>query len=146
MTAALSWQDVEHLADALAELTAPFHPSMICAVARGGLVPAAMLAYRLQVIQVDAVTVDKATGKVASGPSWIDPGARVLVVEDATESGRSLTVAAEWLRGFGCEVATCALLARSGGVMPEHYAAVVDEVPPMPWELTTPWCPVEEEA
>lgn len=118
-----------------------WRPDVIVAVARGGLTPAHWLAHLLPVQRVTAIDVgfaDKQRTRMHCGahPEFHEPHpARLLVVEDAVDTGRLLAFAASLVDADGRQVRTAALYrtARSPARV-DFVAATVDEVPRMPWE------------
>lgn len=138
-TKPLGWGDVETLAAVLAGQvrSSGWMPDAIVAVARGGLVPAQLLAHRLGVREVTAVGArfaDKARTllRLYAAPTWpLGVPRRVLVVEDAVDTGRLLQASAARMPG---EVQTAALIA-VGAYRPDYLGAAVWSIPRMPWEM-----------
>lgn len=135
----LRWSDVERLAATVAQIitSAAWRPDTIVAVARGGLVPAQLIAHRLDVREVATVGARFADAArtemlIYATPLWADQTPRrVLLVEDAVDTGRLMRAAAAGLAG---DVRTAALVAV--GVWRPHYLGMATrEVPAMPWEL-----------
>jgi hypoxanthine phosphoribosyltransferase len=99
----LTWIDLDHLVATLAaKIDAVAPPTVIVGVLRGGMVPAVMLAHRLNVRDVIGIT---ATRTLTEGPASakvpvvLDPAALgdltyedVLIVDDVIGSGHTLTV------------------------------------------------------
>lgn len=115
-------------------------PDAIVAVARGGLTPAHWLAHHLDCRQVTAIDTgyagpDRTAIVLRSYPVFAVYPRRLLVVEDATASGRLLEYAAGVFDVAGRDVRTAALYRSRTGLPVDYAAELVDEVPAMPWEV-----------
>lgn len=93
-TLSLSWQDIHRDTRLLARKLAARGPfTGIIAVARGGLVPAAILARELNLRLVDTVCIasydDRMQGEVTVLKSIGGDGAGWLVIDDLVDSGRT---------------------------------------------------------
>ena len=87
---------------------------IIIAVARGGLLPAGALSYAMGVKLSDAVNVEFYTDvhETLPDPVLLAPmldtdsisDKKVLVVDDVVDSGRTLSLVLELLRGYGAEL------------------------------------------
>ncbi|MDA8232049.1 MAG: xanthine phosphoribosyltransferase [Magnetospirillum sp.] len=91
-TLALSWDDIDRDCRALAALLAPKGPFRgIVAIARGGLVPAALLARDLDIRLVETVCIstydDRARGTPEVLKALSGDGQGWLVVDDLVDSG-----------------------------------------------------------
>ena len=139
-SADLSWDDVERLTGVLAahlptEASGPAaRPRVfdrIVGVARGGLIPAVLLASKLEIKQLESVQVRLYEGTTkldapaivggrpaASGPSG-DP-ARTLVVDEILDSGTTL----RFLRDFYPEACFAVLLGRRAAERGERSGAL----------------------
>ncbi|UFU03137.1 phosphoribosyltransferase [Ruania suaedae] len=106
----LPWSRFGEAARELARTVADsgWMPDLVIAVARGGLVPAGAVAYALDVkamgtMNVEFYTgVDQTLGEPLVLPPLLDTsalaGARVLVVDDVADSGRTLELVMQRLR------------------------------------------------
>ena len=124
----LAWQDVARLVASLASglRAAQGDPAFerVVGVARGGLVPAALLATALGVERVETVQVRayQGTTPLDQGATLLGPapeaGGRVLVVDEILDSGRTLG----FLRALLPEATQAVLVARDpeGGMISEH--------------------------
>lgn len=127
-TRTVGWDEIEALAARLAAVAASCAPpggyDRVLAVARGGLVPAALVAGRLDVGRVEAVQVQAYAGRqggvqaqwvgtppAVAGPSG-DP-ARTLVVDELVEGGATLA----WV-GAALPQAALAVLLVKGRLTP----------------------------
>lgn len=92
---AVSWDDVDRDARRLSRVLGPKGRWRgIVAVARGGLVPAAMLAHALEIDAHDMVRIasyaapaHRSDPRLLKGPQWAGDGAGWLVVDDLADSG-----------------------------------------------------------
>ncbi len=133
-TLVLSWDElndhVETLAQQIGALPVDQHPDAILAISRGGLVPGAMLAYRLGVRDLLVAVAEHydAAGRrpepsITRMPSDSSlRGRSVLIVDEVWESGRTLALVAERARAAGASVRTVVV----------HYKPDKSEVPGRP--------------
>ncbi|SIS14262.1 phosphoribosyltransferase [Williamsia sterculiae] len=88
-----------------------FRPDVVLGIARGGLIPAGSLAYALNCKNLLSINVEFYTGvgetlaEPVMLPSLLDAGdlhdARVLVVDDVADSGKTLTLIDAFCRDQG---------------------------------------------
>jgi len=105
----LTWDDVNKLSDELARLIvkADFVPDVIVAVSRGGFVPARILCDLLDVRDLVSMSMSYYTDIGQRGPEPLVQhplnanvaGRKVLLVDDVSDSGRTLQAALVHLRG-----------------------------------------------
>ena len=93
----LGWSDVDRLAGEVAQqlLRSAFRPTVILAIARGGMVPAATLAHllgikRVELVRASSYGADRAQSRVRLGRIPILDHERVLVVDDLIDSGATM--------------------------------------------------------
>lgn len=111
---ALTWADVQLLAKNLAAAVAGDGlPEVIVAIARGGLIPAVMIAHTLGIRDVAAITITHTTGDEVNAAKTAQPviarpdglgdpaGLDVLLVDDIAGSGDTLTTATALLATHG---------------------------------------------
>lgn len=137
----LTWDEFGQACHDLAARTrgSGFEPEVIIAVARGGLLPAGALAYALGVDLVDAINVERYTdaSRPAADPVLLAPlldsesiaGRRLLVVDDVTDSGRTLGLVTKLLRGFGAEVRSAVLYSKPNTIFTADFV----------WRQTQDW-------
>jgi hypoxanthine phosphoribosyltransferase len=131
-----------------------FEPDVIVAIARGGLLLAGGIAYALGVKSCAAFNVEFYTGVGTRLPEPIVlpplldkaslSGQKVLLVDDVSDSGRTMKMVVELIEAMGAEVKTVVLYTKPGTVF----------VPDFTWRhtgqwITFPWSalpPVTEEA
>jgi xanthine phosphoribosyltransferase len=134
----VGWDEIDRLADVLARAACADGAAYdrVVAVARGGLVPGALLAARLGVRRVEAVQVRhyddaerRAQPLVVGEPprrTSASGEARTLVVDDVLETGATLRVLAALLPGAAFAV----LVVKAPGARVRADGAVVVDVPP----------------
>jgi hypoxanthine phosphoribosyltransferase len=131
----VSWQDLDRLVEVLARQIGPGH-DVILAIARGGLVPAGMLAYRLGIraILVAAAARYDDTGDATDEPTFLEfpgpnelRGRRVLIVDEVWDSGITALAVVERVRAAGGEPTIAVLHYKPGrsrvAARPDHAAA-----------------------
>lgn len=148
----IGWDRFRELARRLARAVreAGFRPDVIVAIGRGGYLPARILSDHLDVFDLDVVKVEHYRGthqaRVAQVryPLQADvTGKRVLLVDDASDSGDTFDVAVRHLRARGEPAAlrTAVLHHKTvASVTPDFYAEVVRE-----WRwIVYPWAVMED--
>ena len=126
-----------------------FEPSIIVAVARGGMPVAGGLTYALGVKLTDVINVEFYTdvAQTLPDPILLAPmmdtesiaGKRILVVDDVADSGRTLGLVIKLLRGFGADVRSAVLYAKSRTlVKPDFVWKHTDEWIVFPWSAEPP--------
>lgn len=137
-TLVLSWEALDGLVVRLAEQTGRDF-DLVLAIARGGLVPAGMLAYRLNLREILVVGAEfyRAEGGTHDRPrigqlpaDELLAGRRVLVVDEVWETGETMTEVLARLRATGANSVSAVLhykptRSRVPGA-PDHHAAIVD--------------------
>ncbi len=133
----VDWAELDRLVDVLARKVAGEYDVML-AVTRGALVPAGMLAYRIELrnIVVAAVAYYDDEGRPGEQPSFLqfpaDPllhGHRVLIVDDVWHSGATIQAVIDRVRLAGGIPTTVVL----------HYQPSRSRVPAVPdhWAVET---------
>ena len=129
-----------------------FRPEIIIAIARGGLLPAGALAYGLGIKLSDAINVEFYTDVHETLPDpvllapMLDPdsidGRRLLVVDDVADSGRTLALVLELLRGQGAEVRSAVIYSKPRSIIePDYHWKQTDEWIVFPWSAEPPVTP-----
>jgi hypoxanthine phosphoribosyltransferase len=116
-----------------------FKPEVVIAIARGGLLLAGAIAYALDIKACGSLNVEFYTGigEVLPKPVMLPPmldepslaGKRVLLVDDVSDSGRTITMVVELLRAAGAEVQTVVLYTKPGTLHEPHFT----------WRRTSRW-------
>lgn len=126
-----------------------FEPTILIAVARGGLIPAGAMTYALGVKLTDAINVEFYTDveETLADPVLLAPmldtksieGQKLLVVDDVADSGRTLALVIKLLKGFGADVRSAVLYAKPGTqVSPDYVWRRTQEWIVFPWSAEPP--------
>lgn len=133
----MDWRTFEHDTRNLAQ-TITEVPDLVVAVARGGLIPATLLAKLLKVHDVYAVQLHREGEKrrIAADIFGDVAGKKVLLVEDMIETGRGLIIAKAFLEEHGAQVKTACLYTMPiSEIRPDYSLREVREVVAFPWNV-----------
>lgn len=137
----LTWTDFGTASRDLAAdvLRSGFEAEVVVAIARGGLLLAGGIAYALGLKSCGAVNAEFYTGVGTRLdtpillPPFLDAesidGKKVLLVDDVSDSGRTLAMVVTLLEGMGAEVRTVVLYTKPGTVHEPAYT----------WRRTAQW-------
>jgi hypoxanthine phosphoribosyltransferase len=137
----LGWLEFGEAARHLARdvVAADFTPDVIVAVARGGLVLAGAISYALDTKMCGSINVEFYTGvderlpePVLLPPTLDAPalaGKRVLVVDDVSDSGRTLALVRDLLAEVASEVRTVCLYSKPQTILEPDFT----------WKRTSQW-------
>ena len=124
---------------ALDILRSGFAPEIVVAIARGGLLLAGSIAYALGIKSCGAVNAEFYTGvgtrlpEPIMLPPLLDEasivGKRVLLVDDVSDSGRTLAMVVQLLEAGGADLRTVVLYTKPGTVYEPTYT----------WKRTDKW-------
>lgn len=137
------WERVTAMCATLAEdvLRSGYHPTHIIAVARGGWVPALLIAQLVEPAELLSISV-RYSGATGCDPAPVPPvpevpmGGRALILEDFVESGRSLRAARGAVLSSDNSVRTAALARKPSAVfVPDYCLATSADAPWFPWEI-----------
>ena len=116
-----------------------YRPDLVIAIARGGLLFAGGLAYALGVKACDALNVEFYTGvgETLDSPILLRPfmdeeaakGAKVLLVDDVADSGRTLRLAVDLVTAMGAEVRSAVLYTKPTTIIQPDFS----------WKDTADW-------
>ncbi len=148
----VTWGKILRLSRRLAFMVkeSGYRPDLLIAIGRGGYVPARLLSDYLcqdnlasiRIVHYQRGAEKKETAEIRY-PLNADPkGMKVLVVDDVSDSGDTLNLAVEHVRGFGPrEVRTAVLHHKEVSYfVPDHFAAHV-----VRWRwIIYPWAVVED--
>ncbi len=124
-----------------------YEPDVIIGLSRGGLVPARIISDYLQLKDLYAIKTEHwgitatpdGQARITQGLPISIEGKKVLIVDDITDTGQSLSVAFEYVKNFNpgdLKTATLLHITRSQFI-PDFYA---DEVPEEKWTwFIFPW-------
>ena len=133
----VSWNEIENWCDRIREkVSLSFKPDAIVGVSRGGLVPGRILADMMWIKDLQSVktehwgltaTVDGKAAIKNSAILFLEKK-KVLLVDDITDTGESMTLAKEYLSDFSpLEVKTVAMLhINRSKFVPDFYAEEID--------------------
>ena len=123
-----SWIDHIEAINSIGEsiLTSGWTPTAILAITRGGLIPAAILAYMLDVRRIHTVRVqhyDNTNSRLESGPQFVEEISpfdaldiyteRLLIVDDIIDTGETLKLVRRATHDHAEEIKVAALYVRS---------------------------------
>ncbi len=139
----ISWTRFEQLSRQLAEQVAPEKVDGIVGVARAGLFPATFLACALRrelcPVRItrrvnDRITFEKPVWRV-DVPETVR-GQRVLVVDEITDTGQSLSLVMERVKERGASYVVGATLVSHSWArpLPKHVALLTDALVVFPWD------------
>lgn len=137
LTYELFGQSIGELARQVAD--SGFEPDILLGIARGGLVPAGALAYALDCKNLFTISVEFYTGvdERLDVPVMLPPfldardldAARVLVVDDVADTGRTLELVHQFCAGHVAEARTAVLYQKPQSIITADYA----------WRRTDQW-------
>ncbi|MFE6963721.1 phosphoribosyltransferase [Agromyces sp. NPDC057679] len=147
----LDWDQFGEAARSLAGevLLSGFRPDVVIAIARGGLLLAGAISYALGTKQCGSINVEFYTDieKVLPEPIVHPPmldapalaGKRVLLVDDVSDSGRTLAKVLDLLTEVGAEVRTATLYTKSRTILvPDFSYRATDDWIVFPWSSKPP--------
>jgi hypoxanthine phosphoribosyltransferase len=138
-TIVVTWEQLDALVARLARSVGREH-DLVLAITRGGLVPAGILAYRLDLreILVAGVEFYRSDGGTHAAPvvghfpdASLLAGQRVLVVDEVWETGETMTEILGRVRAAGGTAVSAVVHYKPGRSRvegaPDHWAATVDD-------------------
>jgi uncharacterized protein len=147
----LTWDDFGASGRDLARAVAEdgFVPDVVVAIARGGLLLAGNIAYALGVKSCGAFNVEFYTGvgTVLPEPVVLPPlmesaslvGQRVLLVDDVSDSGRTMRLVVDLIEQMGAEVRTVVLYTKPRTIFePDYTWRRTDRWITFPWSALAP--------
>lgn len=147
----LTWDEFGTAARSLAGdvLRSGFRPDVVIAIARGGLLLAGAISYALGTKACGSINVEFYTGiderlpEPVLHPPMLDApalgGKRVLLVDDVSDSGRTLAKVVAIVRNAGAEVRTATLYTKSHTVLaPDYDYRRTDDWIVFPWSAQPP--------
>jgi hypoxanthine phosphoribosyltransferase len=136
-----TWEEFGEASRELAQQVADsgYATDIVIAIARGGMLLAGSISYALGVKSCGALNVEFYTGvgtrlpEPIILPPMLDQvslrGKRILLVDDVSDSGRTLAMVIQLLEASGAEVRTVVLYTKPGTVQEAHYT----------WRRTPKW-------
>ncbi|WP_426623333.1 phosphoribosyltransferase [Leifsonia sp. McL0607] len=136
-----------HLAGEVVE--SGFEPDLVVAIARGGLLLAGAISYALGIKACGALNVEFSTGvdsrlpEPVVLPPMLDSAAldakKVLLVDDVSDSGRTLALVVDLVAASGAEVRTVCLYSKPRAVLePDFVWRRTDRWITFPWSALPP--------
>ncbi len=141
----LTWWQVDRAIFALAdELRKNFMPDVIVGIARGGLIPAVRLSHILGDVEIKVIDVKfyKDINERMEKPRITIPlhghfeGKKVVIVDDVSDTGKTLEVVIEEVKRAGAKEVKVACLSMKPWtkVVPDFYVFRTDKWIVFPWE------------
>ena len=137
----VKWEEVVDWSTQLAEKIkeSKYDPDIIIAIARGGLVPARIVADVLGVIDILSIKIEHWVETASHTPEAkvkypfkVDlQGKKVLIIDDITDTGDSVELAKKYVKeNFGpkeVRTATMQIIEASAKIKPDYYAMVIKD-------------------
>ncbi len=135
----VTWKDIENWSKEIVKKVSEsgYEPEIVIGLARGGLVPARLIADYLNIKELYVVKTEHwgvtatpdGQAKLAQGLQVSIEGRRALVVDDITDTGQSLKLAVEHISSHRPEEIKSATLLHitHSKYVPDYYAAPVPE-------------------
>lgn len=142
----VTWNDIEELTLRIVEdmLDSQFFPDVIVGILRGGWVVARLVSDYLDVEETGSIGIKfySRIGKTIKTPLITQPlianvrDKKVLIVDDVSDSGRTLQVVTELAKLYGPkQIKTASLYIKPWTLMiPDYYAASTEKWIFFPWE------------
>lgn len=128
----------------LADVLRDYKPDVIIGIARGGLIPAVRLSHILGEVELKVIDVKfyKGIDERAERPTITIPihgdieGKKVIIVDDVSDTGKTLQVVIEEVKKRGAKDIKVACLAMKPwtSVVPDFYVFRTDKWIVFPWE------------
>ncbi len=135
----VSWEDLDGLVAGLATAVGRDH-DLVLAITRGGLVPAGMLAYRLNLREILVVGAEFYRSEGGTHPAPVIghfpdasllAGQRVLVVDEVWETGETMAEVMARVRAAGGTAVSAVIHYKPGrsrvAAVPDHWAATAHD-------------------
>jgi len=132
----VDWQKVITEIDTLSSKI-NFTPDIIVGIVKGGIIPARLLAQKLQVKNMYCLTVKKENDqrKITTEICEDLNHQKILLVEDILETGKSLIIAKEYLQNKGATIKTACLYSLPiSEIKPDFYLKTISKIITLPWE------------
>lgn len=141
----LNWKNIENMCQQLAKKIGKYNPHVLIGISRGGLVPVRILSDILENANVGIMRVElyREIGRAAAAPKITQAitadvkGKRVLLVDDVSDSGKSLAAAKKYLKDLGAEEIKIATLhyKPKSLIKPDWFVKETDSWIVYPWEI-----------
>ncbi len=140
----LTWKEIDDICRSMADrIKKEFKPKCIVAIARGGLVPARIMADEMRITRIYTIQIISYQNKKAKKPELIAPltadiqGKKILLVDDVSDRGDSLKLAVEHIKERNpAELKVATLHIKPHSVfLPDYYAKKTDKWIIYPWGI-----------
>jgi hypoxanthine phosphoribosyltransferase len=139
----ISWEDFHGLCKGLVAAASSFQPEIILPIGRAGYYPGTLIAHMLQVEPYpvrlsrrvrDIVTYDSPQWLVE--PPAVVSGSRVLIVDEISSTGETITMVKEKVTGMGAVAVRSAVLYahHRGASIPDYVGLITDALLLNPWD------------
>jgi len=130
----MDWKTFEDETMNLARMI-DYAPDMVVGIARGGVIPAALLSKSLGVKDMFTLKLERENDRRISADALPDiSGKKILLVEDMLETGRGLMNGKKFLEDRGAVVKTACLYTMPiSETTPDFFLRQVGEVVDFPW-------------
>jgi len=139
----ISWEEFHGLCKGLVAASASFQPEIILPIGRGGYYPGTLMAHLLQA-EVYPIRLSRRVNNIIKykKPRWLlEPpplvkGRRVLIVDEISSSGETITLVKDKLAALGAAAVRSAVLyAHTKGVdIPDYIGLISDALLLNPWD------------
>ena len=135
----MDWKTFEDETMNLARMI-DYAPDMVVGIARGGVIPAALLSKSLGVKDMFTLKLERENDRRISADALPDiSGKKILLVEDMLETGRGLKNGKKFLEERGARVMTACLYTMPiSETTPDFFLRQVGEVVDFPWNHLPP--------
>jgi hypoxanthine phosphoribosyltransferase len=138
----ITWEQFDSLCRTLAVMASGYDPQVIVGIAKGGVLPATVVAsilrrefYPIRLSRRHNDRVVRDTPELLLGPPPAVAGQRVLLIDDFVSTGETLDLARDaCLEQGAAEVRTAGLCAHSFSRKPDYLALVSDALVIFPWD------------
>ncbi len=139
----VSWKEFHGICKALALSASRFQPEIILAVGRGGFYPGTLIAHLLQV-EIYPIRISRRVNDVVMyrKPQWlVEPpaliaGKRVLIVDEISSSGETITMVKDKAASLGAKkIKSAVMYAHTWGTaVPDYIGLISDALFLNPWD------------
>ena len=131
----MDWNEFEKETRKLANMI-DYKPDMIVGIARGGVIPATLLAKMLEVADVYIIKMHRdGNERLISADIFTDIDKKnILLVEDMIETGKSLIAGKKFLEERGASVRTaCLYTMPMSEIQPDYFLRQENRIAQFPW-------------
>ncbi|MFN8383410.1 MAG: phosphoribosyltransferase family protein [Anaerolineales bacterium] len=139
----ISWKDFHSICKGLVVAIATFQPEVILPIGRGGYYPGTLIAYMLQA-ELYPIRLSRRINDsvIYQTPKWmVEPpievmSHRVLIVDEISSTGETITIVKQKVEELGAkEVKSAVLYAhKKGASIPDYIGLITDALLLNPWD------------